>query len=1089
MHSFPDKQKILLELVSLLSKILDLSKDGNLAHGLRVADLSQAIAKQINIGNPAQLNIAGLLHDIGGMNLKRHVLYHALDSFQDMEARNHASYGAEILQSFYPFHFLVGWVADHHERYDGTGFPAGKSQYEISSEAGILHLADLLDIFFRQNKAVTLKEIRIFLNQQSGSSVSPVVVEGAKRLFSTPESLVFLKESDPRECCGQGMVDFLAEINFISVPELISQLLWLTAQVADSKVETGGFHSNRVAFYCHRIAKAFHSHDVDPLQALWAGLLHDVGICATPKEELNGDRGHPATASFLYRQHPRVSANLVAEVKVLRHFAPVLLSHHEHWDGTGFPAGLKGKEIPLLSQIIHICEQYDMLSRVLVEGIQGNHQYAIDELENGRDQLFSSDLLDRAIPVLQTWGQRDISWMRDIKNVHAFFTSDPFDGIYQGQEEAASLPDPEGSNCAFVPRQWECVELTEDYGLGTGGNTLKDFVGIKGVTNFFDIVEPSVVGKTRKNLVALEDGGSLTLTLVSKRGKPLELIFLKQKNGYKLLYRGVNETPLFTRKHSIFYQHFQNTPEAELILDEETVIQDVNESALLLLGGGRHGLIGKSIGMLFSPFLSKAQLSSLHMLLAGDDGTLWIEEFSFINKQGTAFSIQVTIVLLQGFEHRDVAYLCRLRDVSLQKELEQEMEHRDKAMQLIVHNISGMTGDRFFKELLLQFASLCGAGLVMIGELIDDDTAVRPIVFKDHGGFRHRKSFLLENTPGSMVVHSGEVFFADGARERFPLDEVLQNEGHRSYWGLPLRNQKGKILGLLEAMDGKSILRSKSIQALVKILQSLAGSELARMQVERRLKENERLLEGQNLELSRMNQLKSDMIAVTSHDLKSPLAAIIGYASLLEEYFSSLDEAKKIYYIHRIEEEGQKQLVFINKLLDLYRIESGTIDLELVSERLDFLVRECITRQQHVGAERNIRIEMSTKGVLTPTLFDPLRMEQVISNILSNSIKFSPADRRIMVFFYQDKQNLTVEICDRGKGIDEEEMVNIFDRYYMGRTNFDVRPEGSGLGLYIVKNIVNLHGGEVFARNRKRGGSCFTVRIPVKTNESAMSNE
>ncbi len=1087
MQSFPEKQKILLDLVSLLSKILDLSDKGNLAHGLRVADLSQAIAKQIYIGKPAQLYVAGLLHDIGGMSLDRHVLYHALDSFQDIEARNHASYGAEILKSFHPFHSLVGWVADHHERYDGTGFPEGKSQHEISSEAGILHLADLLDIFFRQNKEVTLKEIRTFLNEQSGSSVAPVVVEGAKHLFSTQESLVYLKESDPRECCGSGMVDSFSEINFISVPELISQLLWLIAQVADCKVEKNGFHSNRVAFFCHRIAKAFHSVDVDPLQALWAGLLHDVGICATSKGELTKNQNIVATASLLYREHPLVSAKLAGDVKVLEHFAPVLAAHHECWNGKGFPAGLKGDGIPLLSQIIHVCEQYDISSRS--EGTKSGHKYAIEELEKGRGQLFSSDLLDVAIPVLQTWGPRDISWMRDIKNVHAFFTSDPFDGITQGEQEQVVDLNSESMINTVLPRQWECAELTTDFVLHTGGEYLKRFTNSEDVENFFDILEPSIVRSTRKALKAVKDGESLTLTMASKWGKPLELIFLKQKKYYTLLYRGVNEEPLFTRRHSIFYQHFQKTAEAELILDEEAVIKDVNDSALALLRFPRQGLIGKDIETLFSPFLSKLQLSSLHMFLVADDETLWIEEFSLINNKGTAFSIQVTIVPLQGVERRDTAYICRLRDVSVRKELEREMVQREKAMQLIVHNISGMTGDQFFKELLLQFASLCGSSQVMIGELIEGGDTIRPVVFRDPKGFHKRESFLLQHTPGFVVVHSGELFITDRVNDRFPQDKVLQDQGINSYWGLPLRNQNGTVLGVLVAMDTKPITQTKSTRALVKVLQSLAGDELARMQTERKLKENEKQLESQNLELSRMNQLKSDMIAVTSHDLKSPLAAIIGYASLLQEYFSSLDEEKKIYYIQRIEEEGQKQLVFINKLLDLYRIESGTIDLELTSERLDFLVQECITRQQHVAAERNITIEMSLKGVLSPVFFDHLRMEQVISNILSNSIKFSPADRRIIVCVNQDIQDITVEICDRGKGIDEEEIVNIFDRYYMGRTNFDVRPEGSGLGLYIVKNIINLHGGEVFARNRKRGGSCFTVRIPVKANESVMDKQ
>jgi len=87
-----------------------------------------------------------------------------------------------------------------------------------------------------------------------------------------------------------------------------------------------------------------------------------------------------------------------------------------------------------------------------------------------------------------------------------------------------------------------------------------------------------------------------------------------------------------------------------------------------------------------------------------------------------------------------------------------------------------------------------------------------------------------------------------------------------------------------------------------------------------------------------MNQLKSDMIAITSHDLKAPLAAIIGYASLLEGYSSAMNTEKILHYVHRIQNEGQKQLTFINKLLDLYRIESGAIELALEPYRLDTLL-------------------------------------------------------------------------------------------------------------------------------------------------------
>ena len=210
-------------------------------------------------------------------------------------------------------------------------------------------------------------------------------------------------------------------------------------------------------------------------------------------------------------------------------------------------------------------------------------------------------------------------------------------------------------------------------------------------------------------------------------------------------------------------------------------------------------------------------------------------------------------------------------------------------------------------------------------------------------------------------------------------------------------------------------------------------------------------------------------------------------ANLLEQYFSTLPEEKKLHYIQRIEQEGNKQLRFINKLLDLYRIESGAINLERANDRLDLLVRNCIATQEHVAAERNIPIRFHMEGNPTPVSLDPMRMDQVISNILSNAIKFSPANTSIDVYYKQDARLATIEICDRGPGIDEEEILHIFDRYYMGRTDFDIRPEGSGLGLYIVKNIVNLHDGDVSARNRSKGGSSFIIWIPV--NKDGKKNE
>jgi signal transduction histidine kinase len=270
-----------------------------------------------------------------------------------------------------------------------------------------------------------------------------------------------------------------------------------------------------------------------------------------------------------------------------------------------------------------------------------------------------------------------------------------------------------------------------------------------------------------------------------------------------------------------------------------------------------------------------------------------------------------------------------------------------------------------------------------------------------------------------------------------------------------------------------------NMQAITRIFQARIASELARLQTDRILLEKDRQLEEQNHALTRMNQLKSDMIAITSHDLKAPLSAIIGYASLLEEYSATLDKEKTAHYIQRIQEEGQKQLNFINRLLDLYRIESGAIQLTLEPHRLDTLLIGCMSTLREVARAREITFQYTSNGPTAPLIVDHLRIGQVLNNLLSNAIKFSPDQSEISVNYKQDQRHVTIQISDQGPGINEQEIDHIFDRYYMGRTEFKIRPEGAGLGLYIVHNIIELHGGTVTARNNSDGGSCFTVNLPT----------
>ncbi|MCX5870029.1 MAG: ATP-binding protein [Deltaproteobacteria bacterium] len=1080
MDNLDHNKKLLLDVVSLLSKTLDLNEGTKLDHGQRVAILAHALATQMNAANPCQLYMAGLLHDIGGMGLKHHVLHHALKNFQDMEAREHAGRGAAILANFRPFITLAQWVGDHHERYDGSGFPAAKSKQEISPEAGILHLADQLDIFIRTSEPVTQESVLNFIERQSGRSVSPAVAAAGRRLFADRGNMSLLTGPATETTAGKDITLHLPGFEEFSTPELLCQLLWLTARVADSKHQGNQDHSVHVAYYSHYIAKALDHPELDPMEVLWTALLHNIGLTAVPREDLQLDYDIRPEISPLYRQHPQIAAELIAAIPSLHHLAPVVAAHHEHYNGTGFPLGLKKEKIPLAAQIIALANTYHWLARSPLAGDK-RHEHALHYLEKGKGTLFDPILAETAIEILAIHGQRDISWLHDLPNVYAFFHAQRPDHASPGQTFATESAD---SGQSLFPRQWQLARISEDLRVLSGAAELSELTGIEECHHLDRVLSGNSLVELQQQLRHPYSGKVLTLTLRSKNNTPLELIFTRQDNGYDLLSRGINTAPLFEQSASVFYRNFISNPEAELLLDHHALIKKVNTAFLHSFQIPQETLLKMTVTELFRPFLSPRKLLELHFFFHAQNTETWSDEFTFITGPGEHLTIQATLYRIHGQEYDNTTSLCRIINISARKNFEQELVRRDAELQASVHNTTGMTGQSFFKTLLYQFMMLTRARIGMISELADNDRRVLPLVFwENHKFWPPPDRFGLHSSPCQLVVKRGEIYFPRRLHEFFPTRFLLQDRDISSYWGLPLRRQDGAIIGILSVYDDKPIVHSRNMQTIARIFQARIAGELARMQTEAILLEKDRQLEIQNNALTRMNQLKSDMIAITSHDLKAPLSAIIGYASLLEQHAASLDPKKTQHYIRRIQDEGHKQLTFINKLLDLYRIESGTIELALEPHRLDILLGSCLSSLREPARAREITFRFTVTGKASSFHIDHLRIGQVLNNLLANAIKFSPDKRVISVGYQQDEHHAVIQIRDQGPGINEQEIDHIFDRYYMGRTDFKIRPQGSGLGLYIVRNIVELHGGTVSAHNLSQGGSCFTVTLPVSINE------
>ncbi len=247
-----------------------------------------------------------------------------------------------------------------------------------------------------------------------------------------------------------------------------------------------------------------------------------------------------------------------------------------------------------------------------------------------------------------------------------------------------------------------------------------------------------------------------------------------------------------------------------------------------------------------------------------------------------------------------------------------------------------------------------------------------------------------------------------------------------------------------------------------------------------RRKELEVQLEAQNTELERLNRLKSDMVAITSHDLKSPLHAMVSVANLLRDLGPQLDTETREGFIDQIISSGRKLSSFISDILDAEKIEAGGISLGLAYARVDRVVEDCIALVGAAARERSVEITSVIEGPFDEILVDAGKLEQVFTNLLSNALKFSPEKSRIEVRMVRDAGSQVITIGDRGPGVPEDERERIFDRYFQATSGGEVaeRGFGVGLGLYIVRLLVEAHEGSVEARNREGGGCLFVVRLP-----------
>jgi chemotaxis family two-component system sensor kinase Cph1 len=247
--------------------------------------------------------------------------------------------------------------------------------------------------------------------------------------------------------------------------------------------------------------------------------------------------------------------------------------------------------------------------------------------------------------------------------------------------------------------------------------------------------------------------------------------------------------------------------------------------------------------------------------------------------------------------------------------------------------------------------------------------------------------------------------------------------------------------------------------------------------------EREKLLESERSarsEAEKLNHTKDEFIATLSHELRTPLNAILGWSQLLSrEPNLSQDMAEAIEIIER---NARSQSQMIEDLLEMSRIISGKLRLDLQETHLPSILRSAI---------ETVRLTAEAKGVRLEYLIDPLhnvnitgdpnRLQQVIWNLLTNAVKFTPRDGKVQIVLQRVNSHVELSVADTGAGIKPEFLPYVFDRFRQADASASRKHGGLGLGLSIVRNIVELHGGSVRAQSQGLGyGATFVVSLPIR---------
>lgn len=459
----------------------------------------------------------------------------------------------------------------------------------------------------------------------------------------------------------------------------------------------------------------------------------------------------------------------------------------------------------------------------------------------------------------------------------------------------------------------------------------------------------------------------------------------------------------------------------------------------------------------------------------------YIKETRLIRKNGTLIWTNFSVAAIKNSKDEITNLICVVTDIT------DEVRNK-QAIEGIIKSSSSKRGKMFFESMVKELAYVLNASYAFVGEIkFYNEKFISTLAICNKREIVDNIEFQVSSSPIKMVFEQGLCSIPCSAREEFPDDIFVRESNIDCYIAVPLYDMKEEIIGVMGVLFEDNCLSTEFAESILYLFATRTANELERMY-------NEKAMEKLNHQLNEKNEELAQIIYVTSHDLRSPLVNVKGFSTELN---NSVHDIKELLEKENLSENCRKEfdMIYDEEINEYVGFISSSVDKmdSLLSGllRLSRLGRAAVMFDEHDAnilleevlqtfefqvKEKNINIIMNE----LPEIYgDKIQLNQVFSNIIDNAIKYSDPkkDSLIEISGVKTSDGVEIQIKDNGIGIAEKDQPRVFEIFHRIAPKDD---NGLGLGMALVKKIMERHSGAIWLTSEWKTGTSFFIKLPCK---------